>query len=280
MATPRDVIETRSGKPTIEGAGVRLSRVFGRADERLDPFLLLDAFGSDDPADYVAGFPWHPHRGIETVTYMLDGRVEHQDSIGNSGVIGPSDVQWMTAGGGILHQEMPLRSERLRGFQLWVNLSAASKMTPPRYRGLTAAEIPTVDLGEGISAKAVAGQVRGVAGPVSDLSVDVTYLDFAMPGGRRLETPIAPEHNAFAYVFDGAARFGGSAAQEIAAGQLAVLGAGDGVTVVTGPSNVRFLLVSGQPLREPVAWGGPIVMNTQEELRRAFEELRAGTFVR
>jgi quercetin 2,3-dioxygenase len=280
MATPRDVIEIRSGQPTIEGAGVRLSRVFGRADERLDPFLLLDAFGSDDPADYVAGFPWHPHRGIETVTYMLDGQVEHQDSIGNSGVIGPGDVQWMTAGGGILHQEMPLRSERLRGFQLWVNLSAANKMTPPRYRGLTAAEIPTVDLGDGIGAKLIAGRLRGVAGPVADLSVDATYLDVAMPEGRRLETPIVPEHNAFAYVFEGAARFGGSAAREIAAGQLAVLGPGDGVTVVTGPSSVRFLLVSGQPLREPVAWGGPIVMNTQEELRKAFEELRAGTFVR
>jgi hypothetical protein len=280
MVEPRDVIEIRSGQPTVEGAGVRLSRVFGRADARLDPFLLLDAFGSDDPADYVAGFPWHPHRGIETVTYMLDGQVEHQDSIGNSGVIGPGDVQWMTAGGGILHQEMPLRSERLRGFQLWVNLPAANKMTPPRYRGLTAGEIPTVDLGDGITAKLIAGQVRAVAGPVSDLSVDVTYLDVAMPGTRRLETPIAPGHNAFAYVYEGKGRFGAAAASEVAAGQLAVLGPGDGVTVETGPLDARFLLVSGRPLREPVAWGGPIVMNTQEELRKAFEELRAGTFIR
>jgi hypothetical protein len=265
----------------MEGAGVRLHRVFGNEQvPRLDPFLLLDDFGSTDPADYLAGFPWHPHRGIETVTYLDRGTVEHGDSIGNRGSIGPGDVQWMTAGGGIIHQEMPKAppDRVLRGFQLWVNLPAARKMMAPRYRGLVAGEIPPVDLGPGVTAKVIAGEAGGVRGPVRDLVVDAAYLDVAAAAGADCDHRVPGHHRCFAYVVEGSGEFCGS--ERIAAGHLVLFeGRGD-VAVKAGAGGCRYLLISGEPIGEPVAWYGPIVMNTEEELETAFREYRDGTFLR
>jgi redox-sensitive bicupin YhaK (pirin superfamily) len=242
---------------------------------------MLDDFHSLNPEDYIAGFPWHPHRGIETVTYMLGGTVEHGDSLGNSGAIGPGDLQWMTAGSGIIHQEMPQRTKgMLAGFQLWVNLPARQKMRDPRYRDIGAADPPVVRLGGGASVKVIAGEMEGARGPVRDIVVEPQYLDVTVPAGKGFEHAIARGHTAFVYVVEGAGRFAPDAGQATGPEHVLLFGDGDGVSVRALDAPLRFLLVSGKPLGEPVAWGGPIVMNTQEELELAFEEYENGTFLK
>jgi hypothetical protein len=265
------------GRETKDGAGVRLQRIFGHDRAQLtDPFLLLDHFGSDDPADYLAGFPWHPHRGIETVTYMLAGRAEHGDSLGNAGVIGPGDLQWMTAGSGIVHQEMPKPIDgRMWGFQLWVNLPAQSKLMPPRYRDIAAADVPVVR-GDGVEIKVIAGEHGGARGPVRDLVVEVDYLDVALDAGARFAFPVRPGRTALCYLYEGAASAAGN---DLSAPDLLLARGGGGIEVAAR-TPARCLLVSGAPLGEPIAWGGPIVMNTREELDQAFRELDEGTFIR
>lgn len=287
--------------PTLEGAGVHLRRAFG-FDEvpQLDPFLLLDDFRGDDPSQYLPGFPWHPHRGIETITYMLEGEVDHGDSMGNEGVIYPGDVQWMTAGSGVIHQEMPRGNAqgRMGGFQLWANLPRSHKMMDPRYRGITAAQIPTVTLPSGVQAKVVSGTLQGVSGPVTDIVTDPEYLDVTVPPDTLFEHAIKPGHNVLAYVYHGQGYFDSCrdpySHQEthqryfdmkregvVHSEHLVLYGKeGGGIEVTTQAEPVRFLLVSGQPLGEPVAWWGPIVMNTKEELRLAFEEYEKGTFIK
>lgn len=274
----RTVVNIIDPQPVVEGAGVRLKRSIGtRTLDYLDPFLLLDHFASNDPADYEAGFPLHPHRGIETVTYMLRGGVDHRDSIGNSGSIGPGDVQWMTAGGGIMHEEMPqVRPEGIDGFQLWVNLPAKLKMTRPRYQGILAGEIPEVEVEGGTRIRVITGTVSGVNGPVSGIAADPVYLDVSVPAHASFTHQIARGHSAFAYVFEGEAAFDD---QKVSHTRLVVLGDGDYVKVVTAESPVRFLLVSGKPLNEPIARYGPFVMNTREEIEQALRDLRQGTFV-
>ena len=269
-------------RATIEGAGVHLKRAFGPAEvPLLDPFLMLDDFHSDDPEDYIAGFPWHPHRGIETVTYMIRGAVEHGDSIGNKGVIESGDVQWMTAGSGILHQEMPREYEgMMQGFQLWVNLPATRKMMKPRYRGITAGQIPSISRGKGTHIKIVAGEVDGTRGPVEDLVVDSEYLDITLDPSTEFVRAIERDRKAFAYVFEGHGRFDQENAKHVGTESLVVSKDGDQIRVKSGDDGLRFLLVSGKPIGEPVAWGGPIVMNTDQELDQAFEELRRGTFIK
>ena len=267
---------------TVEGAGVRLKRLFGHGEvPMLDPFLLLDHFGSSNPLDYEAGFPWHPHRGIETVTYMLNGRVEHGDTLGNSGVIGSGDVQWMSAGSGLMHQEMPKRVEgTMDGFQLWVNLPKSLKMSEPQYRGLVAKEFPTVRRPDGTSVKVVAGTFDGVRGPVEGIPVDPTYLDVSVPAGGEFVHAPPRGHTAFGFVLDGEGRMDPSEAAPLRPNHVGVYGDGDAVRIRAGASGVRFLFVSGRPLREPVAWYGPIVMNTREELMEAVTELRHGDFIK
>jgi quercetin 2,3-dioxygenase len=280
MQEARKVVRSSKGNPTSDGAGVRLKRAFGPEDvDLLDPFLLLDHFGSNNPDDYMAGFPMHPHRGMETITYMLKGSVEHRDSTGRKGLIKAGDIQWMTAGSGIMHQEMPQRSDDgVNGFQLWVNLPRAQKMMEPRYRDVTKDMIPEIDAGGGAKVKVVAGRVDGVSGPVKDLVVPVEYLDVTLSEDGGIDREIPPEHNAFAYVFEGSARFGQGPLLEKE--HLAIFGKGDGVTVKAGPEGARFLLVSGRPIKEPIAWGGPVVMNTEEELQAAFREIDNGTFIK
>ena len=282
MTQSRSVALLLTAKPTLEGAGVRLNRVFGHPEApRFDPFLLLDDFGSDNPDDYLAGFPWHPHRGIETVTYMLSGEVEHGDSLGNKGVIGVGDVQWMTAGGGIIHQEMPQQAEdHLRGLQLWVNLPAASKMMAPRYREVAADTIPEVSPHDGLRIKIVAGEVVGVRGPVEDVVAGLEYLDITLKPNADLEHPTPPGHTVFAYCIAGRGKVGQGGTHELDRGQLALFTEGASVHAVAGDVPFRFLLVSGKPLGEPVAWSGPIVMNTREELAAAFLEYQEGTFIK
>ena len=286
MRAVERIVEPQS---VLEGAGVRLKRTIASAAlDYLDPFLLLDHFGSDNPEDYIRGFPMHPHRGIETVTYMLAGMVQHRDSIGNAGVIGAGDVQWMTAGGGIMHEEMPqpggggpASSNRLAGFQLWVNLPTRHKMTRPRYQEIAAARIPEIERG-GIRIKVIAGQVDGIRGPVTEIVADPTYLDVSIPPQSAFVQPIARGHTAFAYPFEGQAAFGITSTGEgeiICAPALVVFGDGDAVEVRTGSQAVRFLLVSGLPLGEPIARWGPFVMNTREEIEQALRDLRNGTFV-
>ena len=283
MSAPikRQVEQVLLGRPTLEGAGVKLHRAFGYNEVPMfDPFLMLDDFGSDDPDDYLPGFPWHPHRGIETVTYMLNGEVEHGDSIGNSGVIGSGDIQWMTAGSGIIHQEMPRPARgRMRGFQLWVNLPKRDKMMTPRYRDVKHADIPEVRPAPGVKVKIVSGIVAGVRGPVRDIVVDPEYLDVSLMPGVEFRHAIPSDHRAFAYVVDGSSQFE-AGGEGIGSGHAVLFGAGDEVTVAAGDSGVHLLLVSGRPLNEPVAWGGPIVMNTQAELDLAFDEYRQGTFIK
>jgi redox-sensitive bicupin YhaK (pirin superfamily) len=281
MTQPRSVALLLNGKPTTEGAGVRLDRVFGHPEApRFDPFLLLDDFGSDNPDDYLAGFPWHPHRGIETVTYMLSGEVEHADSLGNEGVITAGDVQWMTAGSGIIHQEMPRRvDDRLRGFQLWVNLPSESKMMAPRYREVLSDTIPEVSPHDGLKIKVIAGEVVGVRGPVQDVIVEPEYLDVSLAPGSDIEHPTPPGHTVFAYAIEGRGKVGPNGGYELGRGQLALFTGGDSVLVGADDVGLRFLLVSGRPIGEPVAWSGPIVMNTREELATAFQEYRDGTFI-
>jgi quercetin 2,3-dioxygenase len=287
-------------KPTIEGAGVKLRRAFGFDDTAaFDPFLLLDDFRNDRPDDYRAGFPWHPHRGIETITYVLAGTVEHQDSLGNKGALGPGDVQWMTAGRGILHQEMPEGDNRgrMHGFQLWANLPSSLKMTAPRYQDVTATEIPEVIDDDGTRVRVVCGEFWGKRGPVEGVAADPRYLDVWVPPRLRKTLPIETERHAFAYVFEGAGSFrsasdpfgvltemeidGSDALIRARAGNrsLVLFDSGDEVSVEAGDEGIRFLLVSGKPLREPIAWYGPIVMNTQVELQQAARELRDGTFI-
>ncbi len=278
--TARSIKALYKGREQRDGAGVRLKRVFAHSEvPRFDPFLLFDDFGARDPKDYLPGFPWHPHRGIETVTYMLHGVVRHGDSMGNAGEIRDGQVQWMTAGSGIIHQEMPQRQEDyLRGFQLWVNLPAADKMMGPRYRDIRAADIPECASGDGTLVKVVAGRYQGRTGPVKDIIGDPEYLDVRVPGGLDFEHPVKKGHTAFAYVFEGDGINSGDR-KPIPGDTLALFGDGEKVSLTAGAAGVRFLLVSGKPIGEPVAWGGPIVMNTQAELDLAFEEYRNGTFI-
>jgi len=279
---PRSIEHRFPGILTLEGAGVRLRRSFSNNEVPLfDPFLLLDRFGSSNPEDYLAGFPWHPHRGIETVTYVLEGQVEHGDTLGNAGVIGSGDVQWMNSGSGIIHQEMPKRSEgTMSGFQLWVNLPAAQKMSVPAYRGLTRAEFPEVTTDEGSRVKVVAGSYGGVEGPVAGIPVDPTYLDVTVPSGGSFDLPTHPGYTAFAHAVSGNVRFDGHDGHPVPAGETALFGPGGSVRAHAQEEGARFLLVSGRPLHEPVAWYGPIVMNTHEELLQAMRELRGGDFVK
>lgn len=283
MTSIRGVQKSWNGNLTQDGAGVKLRRVFGYYEaELMDPFLLLDFFGSDDPNDYIAGFPWHPHRGIETITYMLNGHVRHGDSIGNNGIIGPGDVQWMTAGSGIIHEEMPEGDSngRMKGFQLWANLPASHKMMEPKYRDVTHEIIPVVQPAQGISIKVIAGSVNGTKGPVQDVVTQPQYLDVLMEPDREFTHSIAPGHTSFAFAFEGNGVF--DAAQDISTNgeTLMLFSDGDEVRVKTKDSGVRFLLVSGKPIHEPIAWRGPIVMNTQEELQTAFAEYRNGSFLK
>jgi redox-sensitive bicupin YhaK (pirin superfamily) len=276
----RQVIRTIKPQPVVEGAGVRLKRsIAGAALDYLDPFLLFDHFGSDRPADYLAGFPMHPHRGIETVTYMLAGAVTHRDSLGNAGTIGTGDVQWMTAGRGIMHEEMPRPVDgRMAGFQLWVNLPARLKMTQPRYQEILSAGIPEVRRADGTVIRVIAGAVGDVRGPVTDIFADPEYLDVALPAHASFEQPVTRGHNAFAYVFEGAGTFGDGTAV-LGSPKMIVLGDGDIVHAQAGEGGLRFLLVSGAPLGEPIARYGPFVMNTRDEILQALEDLRNGTFV-
>ena len=276
----RSVSKIFTGRYTVDGAGVKLFRLFSNAEAKLlDPFLLLDSFGSDKPEDYMAGFPWHPHRGIETVTYMLNGEVEHGDSLGNKGTIGSGDIQWMTAGSGIIHQEMPKRAAgKSIGFQLWVNLPAKEKMCKPKYRGILAREIQETRIG-GATAKVICGKVNGVPGPVHGLAVEAEYLDICLMANSKMSHKTKPAYNAFAFVYSGECLFGAEK-KPVKEGQVALFGPGDEISARTNNVQARFLLISGSPLREPIAWGGPIVMNTDAELARAFEELRSGMFIK
>ena len=300
MADVRRIKKVWKAKPTVEGAGVRLKRVFGNHEvPQLDPFLLLDDFRSNDAAEYVRGFPWHPHRGIETITYVLAGDVEHGDSLGNRGVISSGDVQWMTAGSGIIHQEMPKgdREGRMWGFQLWANLPARHKMMDPRYREVKRDDIPEATTAEGATVRVVCGEVAGVRGPVREIVTEPDYLDVSIPARSTFRHPVKAGHTVFAYVFEGEGYFDPERdpyAREDAGeryfdmerpcvcgnGTVVLYGPGDTVAVSTEERPVRFLLVSGRPLGEPVAWYGPIVMNTQAELRVAFREYEQGTFVK
>jgi hypothetical protein len=296
----RPIKRISQARPTIEGAGVHLRRAFGFGNTtEFDPFLLLDDFRNDVPEDYLAGFPWHPHRGIETVTYVLAGTVEHGDSMGNHGAIAAGDVQWMTAGRGIIHQEMPKGDPegRMHGFQLWANLPSALKMTAPRYQEVKAADIPLVQDDDGTAVRIVCGSFWGKTGPVVGIAADPTYLDVSVPPRRRKTLPVETTHHAFAYVFFGEGKFCNASGPlavpteavgwadtkpptEAANRSLVLFGRGDEIEIHAGEDGVRFLLVSGKPLVEPVAWYGPIVMNTQEELRQAFEQLERGTFLK
>ncbi|MFV2053133.1 pirin family protein [Aliiroseovarius sp. YM-037] len=297
----RPVTNTTLARPTLEGAGVKLHRAFGFDNpEAFDPFLLFDDFRGDQPADFEAGFPWHPHRGIETITYVLEGTVAHGDSLGNEGTLGAGDVQWMTAGSGILHQEMPKGNAKgqMHGFQLWGNLPSSQKMTAPRYQDVTAADIPEVIDDDGTRVRIVVGSFWGKTGPVDGIAAEPQYLDISIPPGVKKTFPIDTYRHAFAYVFAGAAAFAdaskprGVLLEKEVMGQelnirdlsgnrtLVQFGTGDEVTVQAGPDGVRFLLISGAPIAEPVAWHGPIVMNTREELQTAFSDLRNGTFIK
>jgi quercetin 2,3-dioxygenase len=284
-AAPRNerrVVTTIRGRAASDGAGVKLTRVIGQpALPDLDPFLMLDEFGSDKGADYIGGFPDHPHRGFETVTYMLAGRMRHGDNQGNVGLLRPGSVQWMTAGRGIIHSEMPEQEEGLmQGFQLWVNLPAKDKMTKPRYQDIDPENIPVVERADGTKVKVLVGSFDGVRGPVTDVATDPLYLDITLPAGTSASVPVEAEHNAFAYVFEGNAKIGaGEGAQLVERGQLAVLSLGDAVTVEGGPKGGRLILVAGRPLREPVAKYGPFVMNTPDEIRQAIADYQAGKFV-
>jgi redox-sensitive bicupin YhaK (pirin superfamily) len=286
-------------KPTLEGAGVRLQRAFGFGKtHEFDPFLLLDDFRNDNPEDYLAGFPWHPHRGIETITYVLAGSVAHGDSLGNKGSLGAGDVQWMTAGSGILHQEMPKGDPqgRMHGFQLWANLPASLKMTDPRYQDIAAKDIPEVTDDDGTSVRVVCGEFWGKKGPVEGVAADPQYVDVSVPPGKRKTLAIETNRNAFAYVFAGSGTFrDASAPQPVKTEQVGSAGVsdepitnrslvlfdrGDEIVVQAGDEGIRFLLVSGTPLEEPVAWSGPIVMNTQDQIQQAYKELQEGTFIK
>jgi redox-sensitive bicupin YhaK (pirin superfamily) len=297
----RPVKRVITATPTIEGAGVKLQRAFGFGEtEEFDPFLLFDDFRNERPADYIAGFPWHPHRGIETITYVLAGEVSHADSLGNQGKMGAGDVQWMTAGSGILHQEMPHGDPqgRMHGFQLWANLPSRLKMTAPRYQDVVSKDIPEVVDDDGTTVRVVCGEFWGKKGPVDGIAADPRYLDVWVPAGRKKTLPVETTRHAFAYIFEGSGTFRDASApfgvlteagdprnpdvvrDEMGNRTLVVFDRGDEVTVQAGPQGIRFLLVSGRPLEEPVAWYGPIVMNTRAELRQAYDELQNGSFIK
>jgi redox-sensitive bicupin YhaK (pirin superfamily) len=298
----RAVKRITQSSPTVEGAGVKLHRGFGFGDTtEFDPFLLFDDFRNDRPADFLNGFPWHPHRGIETITYVLAGEVAHGDSLGNVGTLGAGDIQWMTAGSGIIHQEMPKGDPqgRMHGFQLWANLPASLKMTSPRYQDVSARDIPALTDDDGTHVRIVCGEFWGRRGPVEGIAADPSYLDISVPPNARKTLPVEVTRHAFAYVFAGSGTFRdastpravltdntGTSTDDNAVynhareRSLIVFDRGDEVTVQAGPDGIRFLLVSGKPLEEPVAWYGPIVMNTQEQLRQAIDEFRNGTFIK
>jgi quercetin 2,3-dioxygenase len=300
MSETRKIRKVLKSKPTLEGAGVHLKRAFGFSEVPVfDPFLLFDDFRSDIPDHYLKGFPWHPHRGIETITYILTGDVEHGDSLGNKGVIGSGDVQWMTAGSGIIHQEMPKGDEsgKMYGFQLWANLPSRNKMMDPRYRDITAEQIPEVKLPGGVKVRVISGEVGGIKGPVQDIVIDPEYIDVAIPPNSEFRHPTKRGHTVFAYIIDGQGYF----CREknpftyemegrnyfdiqrdsfVGNGTLVLFEDGDQILAFTEEYPVRFLLISGKPIGEPVAWHGPIVMNTQEQLRVAFEEFNQGTFIK
>ena len=283
MHSARAIKKILKSAPTIEGAGVHLKRAFGYHQvPQLDPFLLLDDFHSSHPGDYLSGFPWHPHRGIETITYILQGRVEHGDSLGNKGVISFGDVQWMTAGSGIIHQEMPKGREDglMWGFQLWANLPASHKMMEPRYREIKREQIPEIRLDTGVKIKLICGNVNNVRGPVQDVVIDPEYLDVTVPSKTEFTHHVQTGYTVFAYVIKGEAYFDLKKERHIGAESLIIFEDGDEVKISTKEEGAQFLLISGRPLREPVAWRGPIVMNTQEELKIAFEEYERGTFLK
>ena len=277
----RRVSRVFTGKPTLEGAGVHLKRGFGYNEVPMfDPFLMLDDFHSSDPSEYLPGFPWHPHRGIETVTYLLEGEVEHSDSMGNRGVIGPGDVQWMTAGGGIIHQEMPQANPKgtLWGFQLWVNLPASQKMMAPRYQEVAAASIPTIEV-EGLVVKVIAGDVLGKVGPVQDIVTKPVFLDITLPVGGSFDLQVGTRDTLFIYVASGSVI--ADEKTQVGQEQVALFELGEThVHIAAGDKEARFLLLSGTPINEPIAWGGPIVMNTREEVQQALEEYRSGKFIK
>ena len=298
----RPVKTVTPARPTLEGAGVKLRRAFGFGEtSEFDPFLLFDDFRNENPDDYLAGFPWHPHRGIETITYVLSGTVEHGDSLGNTGQLGSGDVQWMTAGSGIMHQEMPKgdAAGRMHGFQLWANLPSSLKMTRPRYQDVPSAEIPEITDDDGTTVRVVCGEFWGKSGPVDGVAADPRYLDIRVPPGKRRTLKVEVERHAFAYVFEGSGSFrdasdpfGVLTEKEGPDGadllirettgnrSLVLFDRGDEITVQAGDEGIRFLLVSGKPLKEPVAWYGPIVMNTKDELQQAISDLNAGTFIK
>ena len=297
----RPVLEARNAVPTMEGAGVHLHRAFGFHDpSELDPFLLFDDFRNEIPAHYAKGFPWHPHRGIETITYVLSGEVDHADSLGNTGRLGAGDVQWMTAGSGIMHQEMPRgnASGQMHGFQLWANLPRDLKMTDPRYQDVAAKEIPEIIDDDGTRVRVVTGEFWGKRGPVDGITADPQYLDVFVPAGVKKTLPVDTYRRAFAYVFEGQGAFADASApsgvlleKEVMGEEVNIrdmsgdrtlirFGTGDSVTVQAGEEGIRFLLISGAPLQEPVAWHGPIVMNTKDEIRQAMSDLRNGTFIK
>jgi redox-sensitive bicupin YhaK (pirin superfamily) len=279
----RKVQTSLQSVPTTEGAGVHLKRAFGYAQvPQFDPFLMLDDFHSSNPDDYLPGFPWHPHRGIETITYLLEGLVEHGDSMGNKGVIAAGDVQWMTAGSGIIHQEMPQESPTgtMWGFQFWANLPASHKMMAPRYQDVKAATIPEVTLDDGVTVKIIAGTVGGVPGPVTDIIIEPEMLDITVPPGTVFEHRVPEGHTAFVYILSGAASFDESGDRYQRETVVLYERDGDSVKIETKQDPVRFIFVAGKPLGEPVAWGGPIVMNTREELRVAFDEYEKGTLIK
>ena len=283
MEKIRNIRKVIKSKPTIEGAGVHLNRAFGNNEVPMfDPFLMLDDFRSNNPDHYRAGFPWHPHRGIETITYMLNGEVAHGDSMGNKGVISSGDTQWMTAGSGIIHQEMPLGDAegRMGGFQLWANLPRSHKMMEPRYRDIKSAQVPEVALENGAKIKIICGRVGKYVGPVKDIIIDPEYLDVAIPAKVEFQHPTKRGHTVFAYVIEGQGYFDETKKHPIGNGTVCLYADGDHLMVTTAEEPVRFLLISGKPIGEPVAWYGPIVMNSDEELQLAFEEYRKGTFIK
>jgi redox-sensitive bicupin YhaK (pirin superfamily) len=279
----RKIKKIIAGKQTIEGAGVRLKRAFGFSEvPKFDPFLLLDDFSSSNPDDYLPGFPWHPHRGIETVTYIIEGRVEHGDSMGNRGSIDSGDVQWMTAGSGIIHQEMPKRYDgTMKGFQLWVNLPAKKKMINPRYQEVKSKFIPELNISEGVNVKLISGHMGNMNGPVKELIVDSEYYDIEMEPHKNFNIPVKNGYTIFAYVINGAGKFDAESEETVEKSHLVLWDEpGEQVTITAGDNGLRFILISGKPLREPVAWRGPIVMNTKEELAVAFREYSEGTFIK
>jgi hypothetical protein len=297
----RPAVSTRTAIPTLEGAGVHLHRAFGFSEpEAHDPFLLFDDFRNDNPEDYAGGFPWHPHRGIETITYVLKGSVEHNDSLGNNGKLAAGDVQWMTAGSGIMHQEMPNGNTtgQMHGFQLWANLPASLKMTAPRYQDVEATEIPEIIDDDGTCVRVITGGFWGRRGPVDGIAADPLYLDISIPAGRRKTFKVDTYRNTFAYIFHGAGKFADASIpkgilleKEVMGQELNIrdlsgnrtlvnFGTGDEVVVQAGPDGMRFLLIAGSPIQEPVAWHGPIVMNTRKELQQAFDDLRNNQFIK